>query len=211
MGKAIIRPAAPGDAGIIAEHIYLAGKSHAKISLYDLLFPGEKQATLDCLKRLILADTQSLFHYAHCLVYQVGEEAVASVCGYNESESGSVKIIQACVEVGFSPEDLAAAYERAASFYRVVPTHAEDVWVIEHAAISEGYRGQGIIGYLFDGIMDRGRERGYTRAEFGMFMGHDSALKAYKKLGFVLADEKTDPEFEDLFGPPGMVRMVREL
>ena len=152
MGKAIIRPAAPGDADIIAEHIYLAGKSPAKISLYELLFPGGKQVTLDCLKRLILADTRSFFHYSHCLVYQ-GEETVASLCGYNEAESGSAKIIQACVEIGFSPEDLVAAYRRAASFYRVVPAHPEDVWVVEHVATSEEYRGQGLIGHLLEAIM----------------------------------------------------------
>ena len=211
MGKAIIRPAEPEDADIVAEHIYLAGKSNAKISLYELLFPGGKQVTLDYLKRLILADTRSFFHYSHCLVYQDGEEVVASACCYNEAESGSEKVIEACVEVGFGPEDLVAAYQRAASFYRVVPAHPEDVWVLEHGAISEEYRGQGIIGYLIDALMERGRERGYKKTEFGMFMGHDSALMAYKKKGFVLADEKTDPEFEDLFGCPGMVRMIRGL
>lgn len=209
--KGIIRPAEPEDAETLAEHIYLAGKSNAKISVYELLFPGGKQATLDCLKRLVLAKTRSFFHYSRCWVYQVGDEVVASGCHYDEAEAGSSKVIEACIEVGFSPEDLMAAYERAACFYRVVPIHPEGVWVVEHGVTSEGYRGQKIIGQLMKFSLDYARERGYKKVELGMFMGHDSALKAYKEWGFVVADQKTDPEFEEIFGVPGMVRMVREL
>ena len=59
--------------------------------------------------------------------------------------------------------------------------------------------------------MDRGRKQGYKKVELGMFIGNDPAQRAYEKVGFTLSDESRDPEFEDLFGSPGMVRMVREL
>ena len=71
-----------------------------------------------------------------------------------------------------------AAYQRAASFYRVVPAHPDDAWVIEPVATSEEYRGRGLIGYLLEAIMDDGRERGYKKAGLGMFMGNDPAQRA---------------------------------
>jgi GNAT superfamily N-acetyltransferase len=209
--KGIIRPGKPEDADTLAQHVFLAGKSNAKISVYELLFPGGKQATLEWIKRLILAETRSFFHYSHSLVYQVGDEVVASGCHYDEAKSGSTKLMEAFIEVGFSLEDITAARERAACFFRVVPIHPEGVWVVEHGATSEGYRGHKIIGQLMQSSLDYAKELGYKKVELGMFMGHDSALRAYKECGFIVADEKTDPEFEEIFGVPGMMCLAREL
>jgi RimJ/RimL family protein N-acetyltransferase len=211
MSKLITRSAEPEDADIIAEHEYIAGKSNAKISLYDLVFPGSKEESIACLKKLLLTNTRSWLHYSHYLVGIIEGEVVASLCGYNEAQSGAQKMIEALVEIGYGPEELLNIYERAASFYRVVPAHPDEAWVIEHVATSEEFRGLGLISDLLETIMKRGREQGFKKVELGMFIGNRPAQRAYEKVGFVLADQQIDSEFEQIFGVPGMVRMVRDL
>ena len=59
--------------------------------------------------------------------------------------------------------------------------------------------------------MDRGRERRATTADIGVFIGNDSAQRAYEKAGYVVVEEKTHPDFEAVYGCPGVRQLRREL
>jgi hypothetical protein len=59
--------------------------------------------------------------------------------------------------------------------------------------------------------MERGRKRGATVSDIGVFIGNDSAQKAYEKAGYVVVAEKTHPEFEAVYGTPGVRSLRRSL
>ena len=59
--------------------------------------------------------------------------------------------------------------------------------------------------------MDRGRAKGATIAEIGVFIGNDNAQRAYEKAGYEVVEEKTHPDFEAVYGCPGVRQLRRSL
>ena len=208
---AVIRPAEPRDVSEVTRLMYLAGKSNVETSIYDLTFPGSMEERLEKLGSLFTASTRSWYHHSFYLVNEVEGKVAGSLCGYNELEAGGAKLREAFIEIGIDRAEGMAMYERMQPFYRVNPIHPKDAWVIEHVAVFPEYCGQGLIYKLLNQILERGRGLGYKHAELGMLIGNTPARKAYEKAGFVITDEYTDPDFEKIFGSPGMVRMVAKL
>ena len=208
---ALIRPAVPGDADKVSRLMYLAGQSHIDTSIYDIMFPGTLEFKLEQLRELFTTTTRSWFHYSHYLVAEVDEEVAGSLCGYNELEAGGRKVRKAFKETGWGSTKGRDMVERLQPFYRVYPVHPEDAWVIENVAVFPEFRRKGLINALLEEILDRGRQRGYKYAELGILIGNLPAQWAYEKAGMVVVEETTDPEFEEIFGSPGMARMVVEL
>ena len=207
----LIRPATPDDISRVTQLMYLAAKSNVEVSIYDLMFPGSMEERMEKLSKLYMATTRSFYHYSHYLVAELEGEIAGSLCGYSELEAGGLMMREALVEIGIDRSEEMAMYERMRPFFHVNPTHPEDSWIIEHVAIFPEYRGNGLVLSLLERIMAKGYELGFRYAELGMLMGNLSAQRAYEKAGFIAAEEKTDPEFERIFGSPGMVRMVKEL
>ena len=207
----LIRPAAPEDVREVTQLMYIAGKSQVETSIYDLMWPQGMEARLEKLGELFTADTRSWYHYSHYLVGEVDGEVAGSLCGFNELEAGGPKLAQAFMEIGTDRDEGKAMYERMRSFHRVNPRHYDDSWVIEHVGVFPSYRGRGVISALLQEILEKGRSLGYKRAELNMLIGNEPAQGAYEKAGLTIVEENTDPEFEAIFGTPGMVRMVTEL
>jgi ribosomal protein S18 acetylase RimI-like enzyme len=206
-----IRPATVEDAHEVAQLMYIAGKSHVGTSIYDLMWTEGMEVRLRKLQELFTADTRSWYHYSYYLVSEVDGSVAGSLCGFNELEAGGPKLGQAFIEIGTDRAEGKAMYERMRPFHRVNPRHYEDSWVIEHVGVFPQYRGRGVISSLLQEILERGRGHGYKRAEINMLIGNEPAQGAYEKAGFAIVEENTDPEFEAIFGSPGMVRMLIEL
>jgi len=206
-----IRPATAGDAHEVAQLMYIAAKSHVETSIYDLMWTESMEVRLKKLQELFTADTRSWYHYSYYLVSEVDGSVAGSLCGFNELEAGGSKLGQAFIEIGTDRAEGKAMYERMRPFHRVNPRHYEDSWVIEHVGVFPQYRGRGIISALLLKILEKGRELGYERAELNMLIGNEPARGAYEKAGLTIVEENTDPEFEAIFGSPGMVRMSMEL
>jgi GNAT superfamily N-acetyltransferase len=209
--QAFIRPAVPEDAPVVAQLMYLAGKSHVETSIYDLMFPGSMEERLNKLAGLFTARARSWYHYSYYLVSEVDGRIAGSLCGFNELEAGGTLLRDAFIEIGTDRAEGKAMDERMQPFHRVNPKHYEDSWVVEHVAVFPDFRGRGVIGDLLREILDRGRELGYGSAELNMLIGNTPAMRAYDKAGFFIVEENTDEEFMRIFGSPGMSRLYMEL
>lgn len=207
--KTSIRPAEAGDIEELAFLVYLAGKSHMRKPIYDLMFPGSEGYQLEVLMKLL--QVRPWFHYSMFIVADVGGKAVASLCGYSELETGGPKLSAALREIGWSQREVEAVISRLEPFHRVFPTHPRDAWALEHAATMSEHRKRGLMSALFKTFIDKACEKGYRTVELGIFTGNLPARRAYEKLGFMVTDEYADAAFEDLFGCPGMTRMVLSL
>lgn len=208
---ALTRPAVPRDADKVSRLMYLAGQSPLEISIYDIMFPGTLEFKLEQLSKLFTTTTTSWFHYSHYLIAEVDGEAAGSLCGYNELEAGGRMVSKAFKETGWGSTKGRDMVERLQPFYRVYPSHPEDAWVIENVAVFPEFRKRGLINTLLEEILDKGRRLGYKYAELGMLIGNLPAQRAYEKAGMTIVEETTDPEFEKIFGSPGMARMVVQL
>ena len=210
----IIRQALSGDAGDIAYLSYLAGKGHVETSVYDLMIPGAPGPTaerLGLIGRMLTTDAKSWLHYSCYTVAALEGGAAASLCAFGKEEGGTRPLIVALQEVGWNEDDLAGMGERMQPFLRVEHRVPEDAWVIENVACLERLRHRGLTNALVEHAIDKGLERGYKLAQIEVFVGNTPAIRAYEKVGFEITGEKRDPEFERIFGSPGMYRMTLRL
>jgi len=60
-------------------------------------------------------------------------------------------------------------------------------------------------------MLDRGRCKGYARAQIAVLIGNTPAQRAYESVGFKVVDEKRHPDFQTALGCPGIARLLRDL
>ena len=68
-----------------------------------------------------------------------------------------------------------------------------------------------VVDRLLAAMLDRGRGRGAGAADIGVLIGNDPAQCAYEKAGFRVTGEKRHPEFEAVYGCPGIRSLGRSI
>ena len=91
------------------------------------------------------------------------------------------------------------------------PDTPEERWIVEWVATLPEFRGRGIVNSLLLKILDRGRERGFEKAQIGYLLGNIRAQRSYERVGFKTVYERRDPDFEAALGCPGMACMYLDL
>jgi ribosomal protein S18 acetylase RimI-like enzyme len=120
-------------------------------------------------------------------------------------------VVEANEKTGRTEEETAAGFERAKSIMNVIPIHAPGAWIIENVATLPEFRRRGLCDRLMEEMMERGRRRGATVSDISVFIGNDSAQRAYEKCGFESIAERLDGEFEAVYGTPGIRTLRRSL
>lgn len=210
----VIRRAREEDAGDIAYLAYLAGKSHAMISVYDLMFPGPsgpKRERLGVMQKLLSTQVASWFHFSKFLVTEFDGRVASCLSVFDHEEAANRLLASSLVEIGWTEEDFSRMREGLEPVLKVKPPTPEGNWVFENVATHPDFRRRGLTRMLLEEGIEMGRSRGLERAQISIIMGNEPALRAYEKVGFKVAREYTDESFEELFGYPGMVRMEMTL
>jgi ribosomal protein S18 acetylase RimI-like enzyme len=101
--------------------------------------------------------------------------------------------------------------KRAGKILCCIPDDTDGAWVIDSVATVPAHRRKGLVDRLLTAILEKSRRRGFRCAQINLYIGNQSALRAYEKHGFRIVDEKRHPDFEAAIGSPGMVRMLRNL
>ena len=209
-----IRSARPGDASFLAWLILTSGRAHVQRGIWEVILGGTEEGCLAFLQRLAVTKTPHLFHYSCFLVAEVDKRPAAGLGGYDPKVLGYPALREAIVEVshkmGFPGPD-ESAVKRSESVLCCIPDEVEGVWVIDSVATVPEFRRQGIVSKLLEEILEKGRKKGFRRAQINMYIGNIPAQKAYEKQGFNVLDEKRHPAFEREIGSPGMMRLLRDL
>ncbi len=210
-----IRQARPEDAKLLAWTMLMAGRSHMKIGIWDLIISQPEDRCLEFLELLTLQRPRHMCYYTEFLVADVDGHPAAALEGFDPVENGEDTVTAPMVAViqrmGLTPEDMAPGQQNLAAFMTCHPESTEGAWVVEHVATRPEYRRAGAISKLLEAILDKGRKQGFHKAQVSYYIGNTPAESAYQKAGFKYLDEKRHPDFEALIGCPGMVRFVRDL
>ena len=205
--------AQPKHAPFIAWVILTAFRSHLEKGFWDFMRPGTDGEILRYLEALATSKAPHWAHLPLFIVAEVDGEPAAALSGYFAEEHGGARLRDGMAEAdaatGQAPD--AEAIGRALTILNVAPEHVPGAWIIEDVATRPEFRRRGLVDALMQEIMDRGRKRGATVSDIGVFIGNDSAQKAYEKAGYVVVGEKTHPEFEAVYGTPGVRALRRPL
>jgi len=201
--------ARPAHIPFIAWVTLTAFRSHLERGFWDILIDGTEKETLRFLEALVATQAQHWVHLQNFIVAEVDGKPAAALSGYFERESSLREgMEEANRAIGRSAEEAMAGWQRARSIGLCAPRHSEGAWIVENVATVPEFRRQGMVDRLTASILDIGRQRGATTAEVALFIGNDPAQRAYEKAGFVVVDERRDPEFEAVYKTPG-IRLLR--
>lgn len=211
----VIRNAQAEDAPFLARVMLTASRSHRPYGLWDHFVKGDEKACLDFLQKIAVTKTPHLFHHNVFLIAEKDGQAVAGLSGYDSATHGmkvfSRNVPEVCNGVGWTGDDLKAAFGRMLSYAACMPEETPNVWIVESVAAMPDARRQGVMNLLLTEILARGKAKGYEKSQISVLISNIPARRAYEKAGFRYVAEKRDPEFETTYGDYGIVRMMREL
>jgi ribosomal protein S18 acetylase RimI-like enzyme len=214
MATAIV-PARSDHAGFIAWVMLAAFRSHLAEGLWDFMIEGDEERRLRYLDALATTRDPHWAHHSTFLVAEVDGRPAAALCGYFDEELGLTALQKGLAEadarLARTPGDVAAGLRRTAPIFHVMPEHDAGTWIVENVATLPDYRRRGLVDALLSEVLERGRRRGATRAGIGVMIGNDRAQWAYERAGFRVFAEKRHPDFEAVWGAPGLRALARTL
>jgi ribosomal protein S18 acetylase RimI-like enzyme len=205
--------ARPEHAPFIAWVTLAAFRSHLERGFWDFMLPETDAEILRYLEALTTSKAPHFVQLPLFIVAEVDGEPAAALSGYFDEEHGGMRLREGMAEAGEAtgmvpgPEEIG----RALTVLHVAPEHVPGVWIVESVATRPEFRRRGLVDALMQEIMERGRKRGATVSDIGVFIGNDSAQRAYQKAGYEVVDEKTHPEFEAVYKTPGIRTLRRAL
>lgn len=210
-----LRDARPEDADFLALVIRMASLGRGSTSIWDLALGFGEVAQGHILRDLVLAEPPSAAHFNGFVVAEAHSSPIAAACGYLPSEKSPELFTEALLTIterlGWLEQQQLKLIQSFEVFSRCLPMTRGEDWVLEYIATLPQYRGSGVTQELLEDLLDCGREAGAKIARVAYFVGNDPAKKLYRRLGFVETHESLDSEFQELFGAPGVVHMMRRL
>jgi ribosomal protein S18 acetylase RimI-like enzyme len=200
-------------ASFIAWVILAAFRSHLERGFWDFIRPGTDPEILRYLEALTMSKAPHFAHLPLFIVAEVDGEPAAALSGYFDEEHGGMRLFAGMEEVDAVIGEVPDPNEvgRAMTIMPVLPEHAPGAWIVESVATRPEFRRRGLVDALMQEIMERGRRRGATVSDISVFVGNDSAQRAYEKAGYKVVDEKTHPKFEAVYKTPGIRALRRAL
>ncbi len=157
-----------------------AFRSHLPKGMWDFFVGGSEEDTLRFLEALATTETKHWCRYQGFIIAEVSGTPAAAMTGYFEAESSFDKgVAEACRAIGMAQDDINAGWTRAGTIALVNTAHAPGSWITENVATKPEFRRRGLVDRLLAEMMERGRSRGATIAEIGVFIGNDNAQRAY--------------------------------
>jgi len=210
-----IRSAKFDDAQFLAWVMLTAARSHKKYGAWEHFVGGTEEDCLSFLRLIATTQKPHFYHFSIFIVAEVNGQKVGALSGYDPTVLGMREFMKALPEVvgkvGWTANDLKAALERYRSFMTCIPDDAEGAWIIESVAVLPEYRKKGIVNMLLAEAIEKGRKNGFKVAQIRVLIDNTPARQAYEKRGFKFDREKRHPSFENVFGSPGIARLLLQL
>lgn len=207
-----IIPARVEHASFIAWSRLTADRAHRPRGIFEFYIDGTEAETLAFLEAASGSEMPSPGQYRNFFIIEEGGTLLAALCGFFPRDYDPARtaahISEVSQRLGRTPAQHTAG-RKAIDVWDLVHLDAhDDTWIIAWVATGPEYRRRGLCDSLLTKIMAVGRARGATVADVGVYIGNDAAQRAYEKAGFAVVLEKRHPDFERVFGAPG-VRLLR--
>jgi ribosomal protein S18 acetylase RimI-like enzyme len=210
-----IRKAGEEDSPFIAWVELAAARSHLPRGFFDVSLDTPEDQTLAIIGKICDSEVLSFAHWSGFLVAEIDGIPAAGLSGYDPAERDTETFVTAVQDglarSGWEAAEIEAAFERLTPFVTCSMETPPDCWVVEWVATRAEFRGRGLVRSLLEAILEEGRRRGFGQAQISLLLENHPAQRAYESAGFKVEEEKRHPLFEETFGSPGMLRMMRAL
>lgn len=206
-----IRDATRDDSALIAWVEQTAARSGKPLGFWDLMFPGADGPRLALIEQIVRSPVDSFAHFSGFLVAEVDGVAVGALSGYSpvakklEHFAGAFRAVLSDNDWSMAHQKLVVS--RIAPALTCISDTPEDRWIVEWVALQPEARGKGVAAALLAAVLERGRAAGFTKTQISVLIGNTPAVRCYERAGFSVVDEKRHPDFEAVFGAPGVARM----
>jgi GNAT superfamily N-acetyltransferase len=210
----VIRPATCGDAQFLAWAILTATRSHLAKGWFDVALDQPENSCLDFLQGLTTTTTLSHWHYSRFLIAESHNRPVSALSAFRARDAypiATAALLETIEAQGISTADAALIWKRGAYMFRCTMRPDDECLVIENLATLASCRGRGYSSALLSHAIERGRAQGRSHAQITLFIGNESAERAYIRAGFRAAKERRDPDFEAVAGAAGLRQYIRDL
>ncbi len=189
-----------------------AFRSHLPKGMWDFFVGGSEEDALRFLEAFATTGTKHWGSYQGFIIAEVDGTPAAALTGYFSAESSFEEgVAEACRKIGMTQDEISKGWMRAGTIALVETEHAPGAWITENVATKPEFRRRGLVDKLLAEMMERGRSKGATVADIGVFIGNDNAQRAYEKAGYEVVDEKLHPDFEAVYKCPGVRQLRRDL
>jgi len=203
-----IRKATEADSELLAWAMMESSRAGKKIGLFDLIFkPDDDIHLLKRLEQLSVTQTKSYCHFSNFIIADVDGMAGGVLCGYEPRIATQEIFSKALYELGCSE----GYEERIAAYLLCKPEIDRKTWVLDFMEEKPEFKSLEILKELIQKSLLTARLKGYRQAQTMVEIGSVETLMAYKKLGFVVKDEKRAELYEERFGRAGIVRLQMHL
>jgi len=208
-----VRPARAHDAPFLGWVLLEAARGHLARGWFDIVLERDEAFCLAYCTQLVAAEARSWWHWSLFLVAEVVGTPAAALCGFGDESvymASPAAMEEASRIMGLSEAEHEELWPRGA-FILSCTTGEPGAWTVENAATRPEHRGEGLMEVLLAHDFDRARAAGFYRSQISFLIGNEPAERAYTKAGFVFAQEKRAPDFQDAMGVPGLRRFARDL
>jgi ribosomal protein S18 acetylase RimI-like enzyme len=188
-----------------------ASRSHLERGVLDVFVGGSEEECRRFLGALPLTAARHMASFENFIVATVRGAPAGALCGYFEEAVEPMlgkAAIEVAVQLGWSHDDLVAAWQRILPNRYVRVERVSGAWIVESVAVVPALRRTGIVRKMLDHVLERGRQHGARCAEVSVLIGNEAAQRAYEQAGFAVVQEVRNAEYEAAFQCPG-VRLLR--
>ena len=210
-----IRSASKDDESFLAWVMLAAARSHCQYGIWEHYVGRTEEYCLSFLKLVATTQKPHLFHNSTFIIAEINGQKAGALSGYDPEILGMKAFAEAIPEVfqklQWSKDEQKTAFKHFLSWLKCVPEDTKGAWIVENVAVLPEYRKKGVMSRLVAEILDRGRNKGFKIAQIGHLINNTPARRTYEKSGFKFVCEKRDPEFEAIFGTPGITKLLMDL
>jgi len=196
-----IRQAKVEDAPFLAQMMLQSSRAGKKDGLFDLIFgTNDNKELLAKLEKLAQTEAKSHCNYRNFLIAEMDGQSVGTLCSYEPRKATKEVFIKALQEVGCAEsiaETLSIVYECELDVSRTA-------LMFDFMEELEGFIDVGVLKALMQKSLLTARLKGYSIAQTIIEIGSLEAELFYKKLGFVVVDEKECERYKETFGRTGL-------
>lgn len=211
-----IRPVRKENIPFLSWVMYTAARSHLAECPWSVIFHESEAGTRKLLERVSQTPDPHWCHVSKFWIAEVDGKPAAAMCGFVPATEGTTVLAEAALgvakqELDYSQEHLTGVSERLTIAMSGLPEDLPDVWGIENVAALPEFRGKGLIDRLFEHVLEKGREKGFKRAQILCLIGNEPGQRAFERNGFKVLTQKASPAFDDLIGTPGAKLLAQDL